>query len=142
MKSVVALGLIFLCFARTVRGDLVVQQQLESATASGLVTLKFKGNLARIDMPSAIGGTASIIMNLDTDEVANLIHEQKLAYIGKLSAQRLKSETVMKQSGIDVAALKPAPTGKKEKIGEWDAEEYTLDVAGLKFRIWVAPNFP
>ncbi len=123
------------------RADMVIEQRMELDATSGPVILKFRGNLGRIDRPGQ-DGTTTIIMNLGTDEVLNLLHAKKVAYMGKLSAHRLRSENAMKQAGFDVASLKPEPTGKKEKIGEWDAEEYVLTVQGLTFRMWVAPNFP
>jgi hypothetical protein len=49
----------------------------------------------------------------------------------------------MKQAqGVVKDAEKPKATGQSEKVGDWNADIYTLNVAGMAMKFWVAKDFP
>jgi hypothetical protein len=141
MKTLLCAGVLF-TVAAFARADLVVEQKMESAMQNGVITFKIKGDMARIDSPSPVGGTVTTIINTKSGKMVSLMHAQKMAMVMDLATMRGRAEAAMKSSGVDPSAVKPVATGQKQKIGDWDAEEYTINVGGGTMHVWVAPKFP
>ena len=109
------------------RADLVIEQKIENAdqTAS-MSTLKMKGTKLRVDMRNATG-TISTIVDLETGESLTLMHTAKLAL--KMSAAETKETlgALRKRAGAggNLEPVKTVTTGRKEKVGDWNAEVFT-----------------
>ena len=121
--------------------DLVVEQKMESAVINGVVTMKVKGNLARVEAPTPVGQTISIF-DLEKGKMTILMTTQNVAIEMDLNAMKAQAAELQKAAGADAAALKPTATGSKKKVGEWDTEEYTLTTQGVTMHLWIAPGFP
>ncbi len=141
MKYLPSLALL-LAASVLARADLIVEQKMESAAMNGNVTMKIKGDQARMDMPSP-AGQATVIMNIKTGEMTTLMHAQKMAMKMNINAMKQQSEALQKQAGIDPTKLeKPKATGVVEKVGEWTAEIYEFNVGSASGKLWVAKDFP
>ena len=126
-----------------VHADVVIEQKLESALMNGNMTMKIKGDQARMDMPASAAGEMSVIMDLKSGEMSTLIHGQKMAMKMKMDAAKKQAEAAQKQQGLDLSKIeKPKSTGKTEKIGEWDAEIFETTLSGSPAKFWVAKDFP
>jgi hypothetical protein len=136
MKKLLLLATLFLA-PFLARADLVIVQNIESAVLNGPTTMKIKGDLMRIDSPMPGGlGNATTIIDSAKSKSTILMHAQKMAMEMDLGA-------VMKQAQGAVGAVeKPKPTGQSEKVGDWNTEIYSVDVAGMTVKLWVAKDFP
>ncbi len=118
--------------------DWVIIQKTNSDGVEKEMTLKIKGELARVNM----GPDMSAIMG--ADGMTMLMHSQKV--LMKMDAATVKQAMEMAaklggpQSGAPAA--KPVATGQKEKIGEWDCEIFSWEGTMGKGRFWVAKDFP
>ena len=141
MKRTVVLASLLLATALA-RADIVVEQKMESAMLNGNVTMKVKGDKARMDMPSPVGGSQTMIIDNASGEIITLMHAQKMAMKMNINAIKQQAEAQQKAAGIDPAKMEaPKATGKKEKVGEWNAEIYEYAVGPMKGRLWVSKDF-
>ncbi len=128
------------------RGDLVLQQNVESSMLNGTVTTQIKGDKIRVDMASGPQGPMSTIMDLDSGDSITLLHEQKTAM--KVPGAQIKQMAeAMKKSrasaGTNAEPPKFTDTGKTEKVGNYTAEIYTWSSPdGANQTVWVARDFP
>ncbi len=145
MKNVCPLiTLTFLTALATASADLIIEQKLEGASQSGVsTTLRVKGSKLRVDMESP-GGPVSSIMDMDTGDSITLLHGQKTALRMNSAQTREMVESMRKKAGpsADAQPAKPEATGRKEKVGEFNAEVFTWKSAiGLQ-TLWVTKDFP
>lgn len=133
----------FLLAAAFARADIVIEQKMESAIINGNVTMKLKGDQARMDMPSPLGGQVTTLMNFKSGDMVTLMHQQKIAMKMNLSDVKKQQEAGQKALGVDPAKIeKPKPTGTKEKIGEYDTEVFEMNQGTLQAKLWIAKDFP
>ncbi len=124
--------------AAAARADLVTQQQIVTPNYDGVATIKIKGTKIRMDTYSGQPRALSTITDLNTGETITLLHTQKL-YL-KSSIQLVKKT---KSSGSASQAPVPQPTGKTQKVGDYDTELYSWSNSrGITGTVWVAKNFP
>jgi hypothetical protein len=140
---------ILLCFAPLIlatslaRADIIVEQKMESAVINGNVTMKIKGDQARMDMPSPLGGNVTTLMNFKSGEMVTLMHQQKMALTMSLNDVKKQQEAGQKAIGIDPSKTeKPKATGQTEKVGEYDTEIYEMNQGGMQAKMWIAKDFP
>jgi len=140
MKSV---GLYFVCsfcLVLSTRADITLVEKVEGAGQNTTMTVKIKGNKARVDATPQV----TTIIDTSTGEMMNLMNDQKA--VVHISAEKMKAamETMRKYNGKDEPAAKPklTPTGKKENINGYDAEEYTVETPAFEARYWIAPKYP
>ena len=88
------------------RADLVTQQQIVTPNYNGVAAIKIKGTKIRMDMYAGQPQALSTITDLNTGEIINLLHSQKL-YL-KLPGQPMKQA---KSSSTASRAPVPRPTG-------------------------------
>ena len=122
----------------------VTQDQKAQATPDVLgatnMTIKVKGDKARIDASPQV----TTIFDGRTGEVINLLNDEKT--IVRISPDKMKAVADMlnKFSGKKAVSEKPklTPTGQREKINDYDTEQYTYDGPDFKATYWIAPNYP
>jgi len=130
------------CLAITARADLTIVQKVEGAGPVADMTIKIKGDRARIDATPQI----STIIDGKTGEMINLMNDQKTAV--RVSAEKMKaaSEMVNKFTDKDkkksAAEPKLTATGKKEIVNGYEAEEYVYEGPDLKATYWIASKYP
>jgi hypothetical protein len=135
-----ALFLLAVVFARA---DLIVEQKLDSPFMNGNITMKIKGDQARMDLPNPAGGNVTMLINIKSGEMTTLIHAQKVLMKMKLEDAKKQGEEQQKAAGVDVSKIeKPKATGMKEKVGDWDCEIFEMNTGGVNGRVWVAKDFP
>lgn len=142
MKLLFRIAPLFLAAAFS-RADIVIEQKMESAMINGNVTMKVKGDNARMDMPSPLGGNVTTLMNFKSGDMVTLLHQQKMAMKMNLADVKKQTEAGTKGLGIDPSKIeKPKATGAKEKVGEFDAEIYEMNQGTLQAKLWIAKDFP
>lgn len=143
MKRLVALSLILATFCA--RADLVIEENVESGGQTQDMIVKIKGDKIRTDMNS---GQVSTITDTSTGDIITIMHAQK-SYM-KMDSKKMK-ELMEKARAMQSGTNSPAPnqekpkvvdTGKKEKINGYDTEIYTAETPTMKFKYWVAKDFP
>ena len=137
MKALFVSALGLLATAVSLQADLVIVQKVEGGGQTGEQTIKIKGDKARTELNPAV----SMITDGATGEMITLTHSGR-TYL-KVSAEQTKSmlEQLQKfRTSPDPAKLQP--TGKKEKIGEYDCEIFTAGLGALKATYWIAKDFP
>ena len=138
--KIVAIGIIFgLALVLPLRADLTMLQKVEGAGQSGEMTIKIKGDKARIDGAPNV----TTIIDAKTGEMTNLMNDRKT--VVRISAEKMKAVAEMMgkfNKNEPAAKAKLTPTGKKEKIGPYEAEEYVCETPNFKATYWLAPNYP
>ena len=137
IASVFSLGL---CLVINARADLTIVQKVEGAGPVADMTIKIKGDKARIDATPQI----STIIDGKTGEMINLMNDQKAAV--RVSAEKMKAaaEMVSKFTDKNKSAEKPklAATGKKETVNGYETEEYVYEAPDLRATYWIASKYP
>ncbi len=139
IASVFSLGV---CLVITARADLTIVQKVEGAGPVADMTIKIKGDKARIDATPQI----STIIDGKTGEMINLMNDQKAAV--RVSAEKMKAAAEMVSKFTDKnknkSAEKPklAATGKKETVNGYETEEYVYEAPDLKATYWIASKYP
>ncbi|MCE9608776.1 MAG: DUF4412 domain-containing protein [Chthoniobacter sp.] len=125
------------------RADLVIEQKMESAAMNGNVTMKVKGDQARMDMPNPVGGNVTMLINFKSGDMVTLMHQQKMAMKLNLADVKKQQDAGQKALGVDLAKIeKPKATGQKEKVGEYNTEIYEMNQGPIQAKMWVAKDFP
>lgn len=139
-RQLLALGALLVSTA-LLQADLVVTQKVEGVGGqTGDVTMKIKGDKIRTDLPKEV----SSITDAATGEVITLMHAQK-SYLRITPEQtRVMMERMQKLSGAHAGNESPKlqPTGRKEKVGEWETEVFTAKVGEMEITYWIAKDFP
>ena len=142
MKTLLRIAPLLLA-AAFARADIVIEQKMESAIINGNVTMKVKGDNARMDMPSPLGGNVTTLMNFKSGDMVTLMHQQKMAMKMNLSDVKKQQEAGQKALGVDPSKVeKPKATGAKEKVGEYDTEIFEMNQGSLQAKLWIAKDFP
>lgn len=122
MKLFLRLAPLFIA-AVFARADVTIVQKMESAMINGEVTMKLKGDRARMDMPSPLGGNVTTLMDFKSGEMITLLHQQKMAMKLNLADVKKQQEAGQKALGVDASKIeKPKATGKTDKVGDYDTE--------------------
>jgi hypothetical protein len=119
------------------QADLVVVQKVEGGGQAGEQTIRIKGDKARTDLTP----TVSMITDGATGEMITLMHSGR-TYL-KLSPDQTKA--MMDQLQKFRTSPEPAklvPTGKKEKIGDYDCDIFTANLGAMTITYWIASTFP
>lgn len=124
----------------TARADLTIVQKVEGAGPVAEMTIKVKGDKARIDVTPQL----STIIDGKSGEMINLMMDQKAAV--RVSAEKMKAaaEMISKYTEKEQSADKPKlkATGKKDKVNGYDADEYMYEAPHLKATYWIALTYP
>ena len=125
--------------ATAARADLTIVQKIEGSDGTNKITLKVKGDKARVEINPQI----TTILDAKSGDLTTLLHDQKK--VMRISGERAKAMTEMAQGLAKENApenAKPVATGKKEKINGYETEEYVADSPKYHTSYWVAKDYP
>lgn len=117
--------------------DLVLVQKVEGGGQTGDQTIKVKGEKARCDLTPQI----SMITDAGTGEMLTLMHTGRTFL--KVSAEQTKAMLDQLQKlRPQTEPAKAQPTGRKEKIGEYECEIFTANLGLVTVTYWIAKDYP
>ena len=126
--------------AATAGADLTIVQNIDGAAAMRDMTIKVKGDKARIEA----GAKMTTLMDGASGDIINLMNDQK-RFI-RISGDKVKA---MANMAAQFGAARPSnekpkltPTGKSETISGYQADEYSFETPQLKASYWIAKNYP
>ncbi|MCX7826900.1 MAG: DUF4412 domain-containing protein [Verrucomicrobiae bacterium] len=140
MKHAVAF-LTYVCLAATACADLFIIQEMKSPMMNGEIFIKIKGDKMRLDMAFGPAGAMSTLIDTVSGDTTTLIHAQRMALKMPGAQLRQTMEALQKQAG-GAKPAPPKPTGKTEKVGEYNTEIYTWAANGTTQTLWIAKDFP
>jgi len=125
----------------TARGDLTIVQKIEGSGSVSQITTKLKGDKARLEVSPEV----TTIVDNKSGEMLNLMNSKKKFL--RISADKSKAiaELASKYARDPAGAAeksKLTPTGKKEMINGYEAEEYVRESPSLKESYWIALKYP
>ena len=123
--------------AAPVRADLVLVQHVDGSGQSGDQTIRIKGDKARTDLAQQV----SMITNGANGDIVTLMHAPK-TFLKVTAAQTKAMMEQLQKLAPSAAGPKLVPTGKKEKIGNYDCEIFTSTLGGISVTYWIAKDFP
>ncbi len=128
------------CLHLSARADLIIVQKVEGAGPASEMTMKLKGDKMRVDMTPQV----STIFDSKTGEMLQLMKDQKT--VVRMSGEKMKAmaNTMKKYNGQTQTVEKPklTPTGKKETINGYEAEEFAVQSPTFKASYWLAFKYP
>jgi Domain of unknown function (DUF4412) len=140
IKLIASSSFLCLCLVISARADLTIVQKVEGAGPVADMTIKIKGDKARIDATPQI----STIIDGKTGEMINLMNDQKTAV--RVSAEKMKAAAAMVSKFNDKNKTTEKPkltaTGKKETVNGYEADEYVYETPDLKATYWIASKYP
>ncbi len=123
----------------TARADLTIVQNVEGGGPVSEITIKLKGDKARME-----AAQMTTIMDGKTGEVLTLMNAKKKFV--RISGDKAKAiaEMASKYSGATASTEKPklTATGRKETINGFETEEYVWETPKVKASYWIAPKYP
>src|ERR1700710_2787026 len=141
MKSVVVRAFLCVLFAAAARADLTLVQNVEGAgPAASTMTIKIKGDKARIETTPSV----ATIIDSKTGEMLNVLNDQKKFLRISADKARAVAEMAVAPEEKNKPSAKPQlkPTGNKETINGYEADEYTCDAPAFKATYWIAAGYP
>ncbi len=139
MKTSLLLALALLLGTVAAKADLTIVQKVEGSQGSNEITLKVKGNRARVD----INPQVTTLLDAQSGDLTTILHDQKK--VMRISGEHAKAMADMAQSMSKDSAPSDQPpkaTGKKEKINGYETEEYATDTPKYHTSYWVATDYP
>jgi hypothetical protein len=139
MKSPRLFGIVFLALCTTAPADLTIVQKMAGADGAHQITLKVKGDKARVDVNPQV----TTIIDAKTGDLTTLLNDKKT--VMRISGERAKAMAEMAKSFVKEEAPEqalPKPTGQKETIGGYETEEYVSDSPKYHATYWVARSYP
>ena len=122
--------------------DVVIEETIDGPGIKGAIRFRVKGDKARVDMPGPNGSSMSSYVDAVTGEATTLNHVDRTAIkTNFLETARLATEK-KKAAGQSTDPVVPVKTGKTDRIGSWNADEYVADVNGTKLSVWVSTDVP
>ncbi len=121
------------------RADLTIVQKIEGPEGNNQVTLKVKGDKARIEINPKI----TTIMDAKTGDLTTLLNDQKK--VMHISGERAKAMAEMAKAMMKENTpenVKPKATGKTEKINGYETEEFVSETPKYQTSYWVAKDYP
>lgn len=130
-------AVLYLSLTLSARADLTIVQNVEGAGPMSTITIKLKGSKARMEM----GRDITTIIDTKSGEMLNLMNDQKKVI--RISAEGAKAAAAVALKA-EANAPRPQlkPTGRKEKILGYEAEEYVCDAPAFKATYWLSNSYP
>jgi hypothetical protein len=128
-----------ICVLPSLRADLTIVQKVEGMGQNMESTTKIKGGKTRVDAAPA----TSIIMDLKSGDMISLMPAEK-KYMKIPSEMAQAAMASMKKTQASPSGAPPAltPTGKKDTINGYSAQEYTYNTGGSKISLWLTTALP
>jgi len=143
MKSLLIRLALPLFLVATASADWVIESNVASAKANGVLVIKVKGDKMRMDIPNERIGAVSSIVDTKTGDTLQIVHAQKAAMkIDGEAMKKMVANSRDKAGFKDGAAGELKATGEKEKVGEYDCEIYTWSNGTVSKKFSVAKNHP
>lgn len=125
----------------TARGDLTIVQKIEGSGALKQITMKLKGDKARVEVSPEI----TTIMETKGGDILTLMNTKKKFV--RISAEKSKAIAELaskyaKDSSAPPEKSKLTATGRKETINGYETEEYVRESSSMKESYWIALTFP
>lgn len=139
MNSLRLFALVSLALLVTARADLTIVQKVEGSDGSHQITMKVKGDKARVEMSPQM----TTIIDGKSGEIMNLIHNKKM--VMRISGEKARAMAEIAKSFVQEEAPDQAPpkaTGKKQTIKGYQTEEYVSDSPKFHASYWVATSYP
>jgi hypothetical protein len=128
------------CAAIAASADVTIVQKVEGVGPVAEMTIKIKGDKARIDATPQM----TSIVDGKSGEMINLMRDQKVAV--RISAEKMKAAAEMVSKFDDNSKNAVAPklqaTGKKEVLNGFETEQYIYETPSFKAIYWIAPKYP
>ena len=140
MKILPLFALATFAFLPIAGADLAIVQSIESDTGTHKVSLKIKGERARVEVE--VAPNRSMIVDSKSGEVITLMHDQKSVLRFDREKAKKMGDRILKDTDSSLEIATPKPTGKKDKIIGYEAEEYTAETPKYKATYWVAKTYP
>ncbi len=138
MKAKTYLAATFILTLVSVRADMVIVQEMESAiTGKVRTTMSIKGAKVRTDA----GPENSVIIDTATGDMTTLMHEEKMVVKMNTKDMAAAAATVTGKE-VPTEGPKLVKTGESEKVGEFECDIYTMEVMGTKSKMWIARDYP
>jgi hypothetical protein len=137
MKHLPLFLLLLLC--AQARADLTIVQKVEGAEGLHKITMKVKGEKARVEVTPEV----TTIVDGKTGDVLNILHGKKI--VMRLPGDKAKAAAEMARTFVQENApgqSPPKPTGKKETIDGYETTEYVTDSPKFHASYWVATDYP
>ena len=122
------------------RADIVIVEDVQTDAGNQEITVKIKGDKIRTD----VGKEITAIIDLNSGDVLTIMHAQKMfiKMAGKMKAVLEQVKKAQATAAASGTAPKITDTGKQEKVGDYNAEIYTVESDYGKTTMWVTKDFP
>ena len=123
----------------TARADLTIVQTVDGAGRLQRITMKVKGDKARVEL----GPQLTTIIDAKTGNITNLMNDKKIAMT--IPGDKAKAMAEMAKSFVkEETPVQPTPkaTGKTETINGYETQEYVSDSPKFHASYWIAPTYP
>jgi hypothetical protein len=123
------------------RGDLTIVQKIEGSGSARQITMKLKGEKARVEVSPEI----TTIMETKGGEILTLMNSKKKFV--RISADKSKAIAELaskysKDSSGPAEKTKLTATGRKETINGNETDEYVRESPSMKESYWIALKYP
>jgi Domain of unknown function (DUF4412) len=139
MKSLYLFGIVSLALLATTRADLTIVQKVDGSDGARRITMKIKGDKARVEVSPQI----TTIIDAKTGDLTTLLKDKKT--VMRISGERAKAMAEMAKSFVKEEVPVPAvpkATGKKETINGYETVEYVSDSPKYHASYWVSTTYP
>jgi Domain of unknown function (DUF4412) len=139
MKSLRLFTIASLAILATARADLTIVQKVEGTDGLHEITMKVKGDKARVEVSPQV----TTILDAKTGELTNLLNNKKL--VMRISGDSAKAMADMAKSFVKKESpgqTTPKATGKKATIDGYETSEYVTDSPKFHASYWVATSYP
>lgn len=140
MKLLAGAPLLSAFLVLAARADLTLVQNVEGLGPVSTVTIKIKGDKARIEASPDV----TTIIDSKSGDMLNLMNEQKKFVRISASQAKTVAELAVQSDEKNSLAVKPhlKPTGKKETINGYETEEYLCDAPAFSASYWITTKYP
>lgn len=140
MKQMAFALVLFAVSLVSARADLTITQKVEGVSGVGEMTIKIKGDKARIDATPQI----TTIIDNKTGEMSTLMNEKKQVLHISSDKAKAMADMARKFGGAEKGANKPklVATGRKEVINGYEAKEYKVDGGMFAATYWISTKYP
>jgi len=140
MKLFALVTLITATFLVSARADLTIVEKVEGSVHGTEMSIKIKGDKTRVDIAPEV----TTIIDSKTGDFITLMNNEK-KFI-RMSADQISAvaEMAARFTRNKESTEKPklTPTGRKETINGYEAEEYTYQSPLISGSCWISSNFP